>query len=57
MTFEDWKTEYAHRLKLVAGFKTVEFAREHMPHDDILKEFWETGFTPGEAVDEMDWDE
>jgi len=51
MTFEDWKTQYAHRVKLMASYKTLDYAREAMPHDDILREQWEAGDDPNEAAD------
>ena len=59
MTFDDWKMQYAHRVRLMAGFKTVEYALENLPHDDILRDCWSAGELPNEAADaEMaDWDE
>jgi hypothetical protein len=50
-TFEDWKTQYAHRVKLMARFRSLEFAREHLPHDDILREQWQASDDPNEAAD------
>lgn len=57
--FEEWKTQYAHRVKLIAGVKTVQAAREMMPHDDILQDHWKAGELPNDVADnEMtDWDE
>jgi hypothetical protein len=59
MTFDEWITAYAHRVKLMAGFKTLDYAMEHIPNREILLESWEAGDNPNEAADEemSEWEE
>lgn len=59
MSFKAWKTQYAHRVKLIAGVKTLASALEMLPHDDILEEAWRDGELPNDAADnEMtEWEE
>lgn len=52
MTFEEWREQYAQRVRLMAGFKTLDFAKEHLPHNDILQDCWLAGENPHEAADE-----
>jgi hypothetical protein len=59
MTFEEWRNAYAHRVMLMARFKTLAFAMEHLPHNDILMDCWQAGENPNEAADEemAGWEE
>lgn len=58
-TFPDWKANYAHRVRLVAGIKTLEATMEMLPHDDILKDIFSHGTDPNDAAcDEVaSWEE
>jgi hypothetical protein len=48
--FFDWKAQYAWRVKLMAGIKTIEAANGMLPHDDILREQWKAGDDPNDAA-------
>jgi hypothetical protein len=51
MTFEAWKTQYAHRVMLIASVKRLADALEMLPDDVVLDEQWRAGDLPNECAD------